>query len=198
MGILEGRQNHRTAAEAAFDSAEKLYRASSNYEGIAEIAYQRGYMNTSNADYPRARELLMQAFQTAQSLHNAQMQVRALCRLSFLETASLNYDQATKWAQQAMDIAEADGLAYWDTEAQTRLSAALIYQKGRLADAADNAQRGLRTADQNGWPLLAANARMTLCITRNRQDRANEAIPLAQSACRITWRQAISRNRQER
>jgi tetratricopeptide (TPR) repeat protein/class 3 adenylate cyclase len=182
LGVLEGRQNHRGAAEAAFDAAEKLYRASSNYEGMGEVAYQRGYMNTSNADYPRARELLMQAFQLAKNLHNTQLETRVLCGLSLLETASLHYDEAAKWAREAMDGAEGDGLAYWDTEAQTQLAKSLIYQKGRLADADDYAQRALQTARRNGWPLLAADARFALCVMRNRQDRPNEAIPLAQSA----------------
>jgi serine/threonine protein kinase len=182
LGVLEGRQNHNVAAEAAFDTAERLYMASSNYEGMAEIAYQRGSMNTSNADYPRARTELMQAFRIAENLHNTQLKARVLCRLSNLETLSLNYAQATKWAQEAMSLAETEGLAYWVTEAQTRLSGALNYQKGKLLDADEYAQRALRTAERNHWPLLAANAQFTLCITRNRQDRANEAIPLAQSA----------------
>jgi tetratricopeptide (TPR) repeat protein len=182
LGVLEGRQNHTPAADAAFDTAAKLYRASSNYEGIAEIAYQQGSMNTSNANYPRAREQLMEALEIAENLHNIQLKARVLCRLSNLETLSLKYDQATKWAQEAMNVAEADGLTYWVTEAQTRLSGAFNYQKGKLADADDYAQKALQAAERNGWPLLAANAQLTLCIARNRQERPNEAIPLAQSA----------------
>ena len=182
LGVLEGRQNHRAAADRAFDAAENLYRASSNYEGMGEVAYQRGYMNTSNADYPRARELLMQAFQMAENLNNNALKVRVLCRLSTVESASLNYAEAAKRAQEAMTVAETDGLAYWDTAAKIELSMILIYQKGRLAEADDSAQKTLRAAERNGWPLLGADAQYSLCVIRNRQDRANDAIPFARSA----------------
>ena len=182
LGVLEGRQNHTLAAEGAFDAAEKLYTASSNYEGTAEIAYQRGSMYTSNADYPRARGLLTQAFHLAENLQNTQLEVRALSRLSALEQLALNYADATKWARDAIAKSEASGLGYWATEGQTRLASALIYQKGKLDDASDSAQRALNSAERNGWPLLAANAQLVLCNIRNRQDRPNDAIPLAQSA----------------
>ena len=126
LGVLEGRQNHRAPAEAAFDAAEKLYRASSNYEGMAEVLYQKGNSFSLNADYPHARPFFSDALQMAKSMHNTQLEIRILCDLSRLEVASLHYDEAAKRAQEAMSESESEGLVYWDTAAQIQLSRSQI------------------------------------------------------------------------
>ncbi len=181
IGALQGRQNQTAAAEKAFQTAEDLYRASSNYEGIAEIEYQRGDVAAGNLDQKSARPLLMGALAFGH-LHSAQLQARVLCRLSALEHAARKDEQAEIWAQQALAAAQAEGLGYWAMEAQCRLASARAYQKGRLSDADHDAEGVLQAANRNRWPLLAAEARLTLAIIRNRQKRPAEAEQFAQAA----------------
>ena len=44
LGVLYGRRQDVSQSKAAFEKAESLYRQSQNFEGLAEVSYQRGYL----------------------------------------------------------------------------------------------------------------------------------------------------------
>jgi tetratricopeptide (TPR) repeat protein len=187
--VLEGRQNHKPAAETAFATAEKLYRASSNDEGIAEIEYQRGDIAAANLDLKSARTLLMEALAFAQD-HSPQLQARVLCRLSAVEHVARKDKYAESWGERALSTAQAEGLAYWAAEAECRLATAYVYpwtgSKGapysRVADADRYAQLALQTAERNRWPLVAADSQLTLALIRNQQARPADGLRFAEAA----------------
>lgn len=181
LGVLEGRQNHTKEAEKSFVTAEELYRGLSNYEGIAELQYQRGDIAAENWDLNRARALLTAA-QTFGQDYDSQLEVRALCRLSGAEHAARNDGEAEKLAEKAKAEAEADGLDYWAAEARNRLASAETYTQGELEKADRDAQTVLQTANRNRWPVLAAEADIMLAIIKNREQQPVDAIRFAQSA----------------
>lgn len=189
VGILEGRQNHRTAADVSFAKAEALYEGLSNYEGAAEIDYERGEMAFSNADLNGARAYLMRALTFAQD-RSAPLAARVLCKLSAEEHAARNDKNAELWAEKALTVAHSEGLAYWESEVDCRLAMAYTYpwtdaqghSYSRLGDADRAAQSALQSAERNRWPLIAADAQFTLALIRNRQDCPKQAVSFAESA----------------
>ena len=64
LGIMESRLDHLGSAKAAFETAATLYRASSNLEGEAEVAYQQGLAATNQGRLKPARIYIDQAFRT--------------------------------------------------------------------------------------------------------------------------------------
>ena len=106
LGIWKSRQRDPAGAEVAFTRAEELYRAKSNQEGLAEVAYQRGYAANEAADSEHAHQYLEVSRNIARQIHSPQLEARTLSQLSSVEYNDSKDDQAIADAKQAIQIAE--------------------------------------------------------------------------------------------
>lgn len=182
LGILESRAGHSAEGETAFSHAAELYNASSNREGLAEIAYQRGYAALGRGDAPKARPLLEESLHAARDLDSPQLQIRALTRRSMLEYAVGNIPKAIELGNSAIDLARERGLDIWATEGLIRVAIDYIELQD-LVHAETDVQKGLRLAQDLKNPRLEALARLTLASLRDQQGASpSERITLAQQA----------------
>lgn len=183
LGILESREEGRsTEGETAFAHAEALYRASSNTEGVAEIAYQRGVAARLRHDAPKARAFLEESQHAAREIDSPQLQIRALTQLSIVEYSIDNTAKAIELANTAVGLARERGLDIWATEGLIR--AGTFYIDARDLVKADTAvQQGLRQAEELRSPRLEALARLSLASVRDQESGPpEERIALARQA----------------
>jgi len=181
LGILESRQAKNTEAEADFSRAESLYRADSNTEGLAEIDYQRGYAASLRGDLPNARAFFEKSLHAARDIGSAQLEIRALTRLSVLEYQADHTDAAIDLANQAIQLAREKGIEYWAIEGMIRLGNDYVYRRD-YAKAETSISAALNLAHENGSPRLEALARLSLASIRDQQGKPDETIALAQQA----------------
>ena len=181
IGILKSRLRDLTGAEAAFAEAEKLYKASSNDEGIAEVDYQRGYAANDRTAYAPARENLNKSLAIANEIGSMQLRVRTLSQLASVEYYSGHNDQAIAYANQVIQLAKDNGLEYWIADGWMRLGNAYMF-KGEFKDAESAIQQALNLARQNQHPRIEANANFTMANIRDQQSKPDEAISYAELA----------------
>jgi tetratricopeptide (TPR) repeat protein len=181
LGILKSRLQDKDGGDAAFARAETLYEADSDLEGRAEIAYQRGYAANVWGDAAKAHEYLQSALEIARQIPSVQLEVRALTQLSDAEDGAGKDDEALKYAKQAMQIANENGINYWSADALIRAGNAYIGEDD-FKEAEDSYQQALHLAVMNQHPRLEANAELGLASLRDQQGKWVESIPLAQHA----------------
>ena len=181
IGILKSRQRENEAAEAAFDKAEALYQAESNLEGLAEVDYQRAYAANERAAAAQAREYLDKSLAIARQIPSVQLEIRSLSQLSSVEYNAGNDDKAIEYANQAILLAQDNGLEYWLTDGLMRLGNVYM-DKGDFAKAEASSQQALHMAQQNEHPRLEADAQFTLASIRDQQGKWDESIAFARQA----------------
>ncbi len=190
LGILESRGQARPGRnpETEFASAEKLYRAASNFEGIAEIQYQRGYA-ANRANRPQDGErFLKDSLLSARAIPSVQLEVRALAQLSAAEYlreqstgATVSRETPVELANRAITLARDNGLEYWATDGIIRLGSA-YFAGGDYGHAEAYFQQGLQLAEASHRPRLQALAELSLATLRDQQGRPDDVIRLAQKA----------------
>jgi len=181
IGILKSRLRDLTGAEVAFAEAEKLYKANSNDEGIAEVEYQRGYAANDRTDFDHARENLNKSLAIASEIGSMQLRVRSLAQLTSVDYYSGHADRAVVDANQVIQLAKDNGLEYWIADGWMRLGNAYIF-KGELAEAESAIQQALNLARQNQHPRIEANANFTMANIRDQQGKPDETISYAELA----------------
>lgn len=168
-GILESRQGKRKEADADFAKANKLYATNINLEGIAEVDYQRSYVASKlGPGHDReAREFFQESLAAAEKMESIALRVRALSRLSAIEFGEGRDEEAGKVANEAIHLAEENGVAYWATDARLRLGNSWIYRDAREADRV--MERARAEAQRNQWPRLLALSQLSLAALADRQ-----------------------------
>jgi len=154
LGSLFVRQRDRAKAEAALDTAETLYKASSNTEGVTECLYQRARLAT---DPVRSLALLDQARIGATVSQNDEqiIKIRLLASNRYLRKGDMH--RAAKEAQDAVDQAEKSGLENLTTRGLIDLGAILFTNGGR-----PYLEKALDIARRNGVKYIEARALMNL------------------------------------
>ena len=182
LGIWKSRQRNPVGAEAAFKRAEELYHAGSNQEGLAEVAYQRGYAANEAADSEHAREYLEQSLAIARQIDSPQLEARTLSQLSSVAYNDDKDDLAIDYANQVIQIADTNGLEYWKADGKMRLGNAYL-DKEDFAKAESSSQEALSLARHNQHPRVKAAAEFTLASIRDQEGgRPDEQIVFAQDA----------------
>jgi len=106
MGILHGRRQAAADAKAAFDRAETLYQGG-NFEGLAEVAYQRALYNQMGK-LDEARALLEKVLDITRLSNNTYQYIRALLELSHVAYSGGDTAQARQYATEAVGLARAN------------------------------------------------------------------------------------------
>jgi tetratricopeptide (TPR) repeat protein len=181
LGVLRSRQQDAPGGEAAFKQAETLYRESSNTEGLAEIAYQRGYADNVRGDSEHAKANLQTSLDLARQIPSVQLEIRALTQMSSVEYFGGNINEAIRYANQAIAFARENELDYWSGDGLIRLGNAYL-SSDDLDRAEPPLQAALRLAVQDQQPRLEANARFSLASVRNKQGKWDESVQYARAA----------------
>jgi serine/threonine protein kinase len=181
LGILRNRQQDVSGGESAFKRAEALYQNSSNEEGLAEIAYQRGYAENIRGDSAHAMSSLQKSLAIARQIPSAQLEIRALTQMSNVNYEKGNSSEAIENASQAIKLARENQLEYWTGDGLMRLGNAYL-SNHELDKAEDSLQSSLALAQQLHQPRLEANANLSLASVRDQERRWDESISFAQAA----------------
>ena len=179
--VLQSRLNHGRDADAAFLHAEKLFKAESNQEGLAELDFQRGYTYNDRSDPVHAKIFLQRALDEAPALENIQLEIRAHTQLSSAASASGHPEEGVIQAQQAIGLARDNRLDQWAADGYSRLAGAYIHQ-GKLPEAEEAAREALRLATRTGQLRAQALANLNLASIMDQQHKPDEIIAPAQVA----------------
>ncbi|MBS1794649.1 MAG: protein kinase [Acidobacteria bacterium] len=181
LGMLYGRQQDAAKAAAAFDRAENLYNAQSDYDGLAEVAYQRGYLLNIQDKLPAAAEKMKRANELAAMTKNASLEVRSLLHLSSIAYSADDQAAAKNYADQAIELARVEELDNLATVALID-TGNIFFMRGRLTEAENNFTLALRRAKTNEWPRVEARAGLSLGSLYLQQTKSADAIPLIEAA----------------
>jgi tetratricopeptide (TPR) repeat protein len=181
LAVLEDRRKHTAAADAAYAKAGSLYRAASNLEGLAEIDLQRGNNANTQLRLDEARTDLNRSLQAAKDIPSLQLEIRALTRLSVTEYLAHNTGDSIRLANQAVAMAEENGLEYWAIDGVTRLGNAYISSEN-YDKAGKSFEQALSLAQKSQRPRLIALAELGLAQVRESQNQPNVALPIAKAA----------------
>ncbi len=169
IGILESRMQHAAEAKAAFEQAEKVYRADTNAEGLAEIEYQQGYLENEQGNTAEARGHLEASLTEAKRIPSVQLEIRALGQLSGVESDAGNQKQAIEDANQAIDLANRNQLEYWAADGLVRRADAYL-QMGAPADLVEAeaaVQQAMAIAHQSRQRRVEARANIDMANLRS-------------------------------
>jgi tetratricopeptide (TPR) repeat protein len=81
LAVLYGRKQDLAKSTGAFDHADGLFNDSQNFEGRAEVAYQRGSLLGQMSKVPEARTQAQSSLDIAKIADNKHQQVRAMLLL---------------------------------------------------------------------------------------------------------------------
>jgi tetratricopeptide (TPR) repeat protein len=172
LGVIEGFQGQKAAALAAFDEAERLYRASSNSEGEAEVLLRRGALLSVRGDFAAAVESLGRARDIARAVENRFQIVRADMLLGSVMAAQSRNAEAEQLVSAAVAAARNAGLETVAADGLVDLAGALM-QRGRNAEAEAPLNTALELAEKR--PSLRARARAATQLASVQSARGNAA-----------------------
>ena len=100
------RKQNNDEALKMFDTAEQLYTAASNKEGVIEVWRRRGVLYRRAGRYDDARNQFQRCLDAARGIGLDAQQISALIDLSFLASVVGKPSEAESYAQQAVTIAQ--------------------------------------------------------------------------------------------
>ncbi|HKP47140.1 MAG TPA: tetratricopeptide repeat protein, partial [Pyrinomonadaceae bacterium] len=110
VGTLYARKLDQASATAAFDKAETIYRADGNFEGQAEVSFQRGFLFDQLGKSAEAQTNLQRALELARTTGNDYQSVKTLLKLGDLQMDSANAEAARKYIREGLDYAQQKGI----------------------------------------------------------------------------------------
>ena len=116
-GSLYGRELDQNSATASFDRADTIYKALGNFEGQAEVSYERGALYDKVSNLPEARKHLGRALELAKTTNNDYQQVKTLQKLGDVEIDAHNVAEGRRLMLEAITLAR---------EGSTTLSTRLV------------------------------------------------------------------------
>jgi len=175
LGIVCGQSQNYACSAEAFQQAESLYRTLSDYEGVAEVLYQRGFLLLDQKKLPEARVQLENALRIVRETKNLYQQVRVLQALSNLAAHDGRIEQAKQQATEAIQLARDNDIENQVTSGLIWLGNALLL-RGEYSDAEKYYQQALGLAQQNRMRLNEAWAQRQLGSLRSLQHNNEEAM----------------------
>jgi tetratricopeptide (TPR) repeat protein/tRNA A-37 threonylcarbamoyl transferase component Bud32 len=181
LGVLLGRK-HDNEAGAALDKADSLYQAFGIVEGRAEVAFQRGVLlNDIGGKIDEARAQLEQARDFARVVASVYQQIRILYQLSNVAIKAGQTDQALKYADEAIQLAQTNQME--SLIARGNIEIGNIYLgAGKYNEAEEYFQRALDAAQRYGARQNEARARLTLASVYVQKGEADRALALIDQA----------------
>ncbi len=181
VGILYGRQLDLASASAAFDKADALYQALGNFEGQAEVSFQRGYLFDQIGKVGEARQPLQRALELARTTANEYQQVKTLLKLGDVELDANNLPEARKYMHEAVDLAQARGIDNLTKRGLVDLGNTFVVE-GNYPEAEKYFKQSLDLAQKQKDRRNAARALLSLGSLAERGSNGDQAVSYIEQA----------------
>jgi serine/threonine protein kinase/Tfp pilus assembly protein PilF len=174
VGILYARQMDQTNAIAAFATADTLYQASGNYEGKAEVEFQRGFLFDQTGQFDKAREHLQLALNLARTTGNDYQQVKTLLKLGDLEIEKGELSNGRQIMLEALNLSQAKGIDNLTTRGLIDVGNTFLAE-ANYAEAEKYFKQSFDLARRHKDTRNAARAALVLGSLAERLGNSNEA-----------------------
>jgi len=181
VGTLYARQLDQPNASAAFDRADTIYQALGNFEGQAEVSFQRGFLFDQTSKLPEARRQLEHALQLAKTTNNEYQQVKTLQKLGDLEIEANNSAQGRQYMLDAIALAQAKGIDNLLKRGLVDLGNTFMVE-AKFAEAEKYVRQSLDLSLQQKDARNAARARLVLGSIAERQAHSDDVIQFVEQA----------------
>jgi tetratricopeptide (TPR) repeat protein len=184
LGMLYGRASVSSKSAEAFRNAEELYQASSNLEGLTQLAYQRGFAANSRGQLDEAELYLRQALETAHLAGNTHQEITAELQLGINAYLAGDGASAERYAREALDTARANQMESLAISGLLNLGNAYL-RKHDFSGAEKYYQDGFSLARRNNSPHLIALSFLSLAALHDQLNRSADTAREAQEALRF-------------
>ncbi|HKO59928.1 MAG TPA: tetratricopeptide repeat protein [Pyrinomonadaceae bacterium] len=181
VAILYGRQGDQSSAAAAFDKADGLYQANGNFEGQAEVAYQRGFLFNQLDRVNDARHHLQRALEIAKTTGNDYQQVKTLLKLGDVEMEAGAREVGRQYMRDAFELAKAKGIDNYTKRALVDLGNSFILS-GDYPEAEKYLKESLELSQRQKDPRNSARALLALGSLEERRLRPDAAVGYIEQA----------------
>lgn len=181
IGSLYARQLDQERSTAAFNSADTIYQARGNYEGQAEVSFQRGFLFDQLSKLPEARQHLGRALDLAKTTNNEYQQVKTLQKLGGVEVDANNLPEARKYMLDAIALARAKGIDNLVKRGLVDLGNTFLAE-ANYAEAEKYVQQSLELSLQQKDGPNAARARLVLSSLAERQGNSDQVVSYVEQA----------------
>jgi serine/threonine protein kinase/Tfp pilus assembly protein PilF len=175
VGVLYGDQLNLSAAQSSFDRAQSLFDALGNFEGQAEVAFQRGALFDKLSKPTQARPHLERALELAKTTGSTYQEVKALLGLGNVTVDEGNPTLGRQLIQQAIDEAQANHIDRYVKRGLVDLGNTYM-SGGSYPDAEKYYRQSLELANNQKDNRNAARALLALGNVLLRQSKVQEAI----------------------
>jgi serine/threonine protein kinase/tetratricopeptide (TPR) repeat protein len=181
IGILYTRQGNLASANAAFDTAEKIYKGFGNPEGQTEVLYRRGYLLRTVGQLDEARAQLEQALEMAKAGGNVAQRINTLLQLSAVATNKNDAAGAQSYAREAVELAQKNDMGNLVALGNVDLGITFL-AKNKYAEAEQYLKQGLDFARRYNARRHEAKALGNLGSLYIKQGKPDEGIPYVEQA----------------
>jgi serine/threonine protein kinase/tetratricopeptide (TPR) repeat protein len=181
MGTLYARQLDQTNALNAFDRAETIYKAAGNFEGQAEVSFQRGFLFDQVSKLPEARQHLGRALELAKTTNNDYQQAKTLQKLGDVEIDANNLPEGRKYMLDAIALAQAKGIDNLVKRGLVDLGNTFLVET-KYPEAEDYFQQSLKLSVQQKDARNAARARLSLASLADQQSNSDLVVSYVEQA----------------
>ncbi len=175
VGSLYARQLDQASATAAFDKAEAIYQADGNFEGQAEVSFQRGFLFDQLNKVSEARVHLQRALELARTTGNDYQYVKTLLKLGDVELFHGNIEGARKYIVEALARAQDKGIDNLTKRGLIDLGNTYLVASD-YAEAEKQYKQSLDLAQKQRDERNAARALLSLASLAERRGGADEVI----------------------
>lgn len=181
VAILYGRQGDPSSAIAAFDQAEKLYQAEGNFEGQAEVAYQRGFLFNQGGDIGKAKQYLQRALEIAQTTGNDYQQVKTLLKLGDVEVDAGAVDVGRGHMTTALELARAKGIENFTKRALVDIGNSYL-ASANYEEAERHFRQSLELSQRQNDKRNEARALLVLASLADRLSKVDDVVKYVEQA----------------
>ena len=161
LGNLYARQQDLQKAGESFDKAEEIYKVTDDYDGLAEVYYQRGALANMLDLVGDARRILERGLELTQFRMNKHQQIKILLQLCSVAYTQGDSALGAKYATEAIDLARADNLENLTTLGLIDLGN-VFFQRGQFAEAEQYFKQALEYAQRYKGRYSEARALLSL------------------------------------
>jgi serine/threonine protein kinase/Flp pilus assembly protein TadD len=180
-GNLYARQMDLADALDAFNKADVIYQALGNFEGQAEVSYQRGFLFDQVGKIPEARQHLERALELAKTTNNEYQEVKTLLKLGYVGLAENNMGAARLSISKAIDLAQNKGIDNFTKRGLVDLGNTFLVS-GDYVEADKYYKQSLDLAQKQKDSRNAARALLSLGSLSERRGNGEDAVRYIQQA----------------
>jgi tetratricopeptide (TPR) repeat protein/predicted Ser/Thr protein kinase len=181
LAIMYGKQINLPAAFENFDRADTLYEAAGNFEGQAEVAYQRGFLLNQNEKSSEARPQLERSLELARTTHSEYGQVKTLLKLGEVIFSEGKMDEGRAYMRQGIELAERNGIDNYVKRGLVDLGNTFMRSRD-YAEAEKLFRQSLQLSQRQKDPRNVARALTSLASASERQNNLDPAVSYVEQA----------------